>query len=371
MAKIILVSKHIHATTWQLAQSLRAQQHEVVVLTSRHEEPPENNSSIELMTYFKKWSVLEGLRIIPGLFGLQPQILHIVLDEDRMNAAQIVLSTFAKSHPACVLTTSLLDIRRGLRKSNPVRYLIEESDIITCPTIETLGQLRGLNVRSTNQGRGILAPALDLKYKNIVDTYADGSEAQLLMDLSEQKYIVVPFREERFNPDSDSFHRIRILAQKYKVALWGSYSHWPLRDRKRFAAWMEKHDCGNSWIVTGTLSPHLSRILLEKSTAFMIAGQKFTPVEMTEYYRRAIQAQATLILDSRQTSVHADLWKNAVNCWVLSTHNVQKDLVKLIARSHLGLPETLSEDTARSSHLVDSSINELNRLYNRALASLR
>ncbi|MGE5085050.1 MAG: hypothetical protein ACM3MG_02035 [Bacillota bacterium] len=371
MAKIILVSKHLHATTWQLAQSLRAQQHEVVVLTSRHEEPPENTSDIELMTYFKKWNVLEGLRIIPGLFGLQPQILHLVLDEDRMNAAQIVLSTFAKSHPACILTTSLLDIRRGLRKTNPVRYLIEESDIITCPTIETLGQLRGLNVRSPNQGRGILAPALDFKYKNILDTFVDESEAQLLADLPTQKYIAVPFREERFDPESDSFQRVRILAQKYKVALWGSYSHWSLRDRKRFAAWMEKHHCGSSWIVTGTLSPHLSHILLEKSAAFIIAGQKFTPLEMTEYFRRAIQAQATLILDSRQTSVHADLWKNAINCWVLNTHHIQRDLVKLLSRPQLQLPETLSEEAAQKSHLVDSSINELNRLYNRALASLR
>ncbi|MBO9668359.1 MAG: hypothetical protein J7501_16285, partial [Bdellovibrio sp.] len=204
MAKIILVSKTIHATTWQLAKALRAQQHEVVILTSHGEMPPENPLDIEFMAYFKKWGALEGLKIIPGLFGLQPQILHLVLEEDRMNAAQIVLSGFAKSHPSCVLTTSLLNIRRGLKKTNPVRYLVEESDIITCPTVESLGQLRGLNVRSAQQGRGILAPALDFKSSDLTQTYADDAEAQLIVDLSDQEYFVVPFREARFNPESDS-----------------------------------------------------------------------------------------------------------------------------------------------------------------------
>lgn len=371
MAKIILVSKNVTATSWQLAQALRSQQHEVVILTSRNEEPLGHLHGIEFMAYFKKWNFVEGLKIIPGLFGLQPQILHLVLDEDRMNAAQMVLSTFAKSHPSCVLTTSLLNIRYGLRRSNPVRYLVEESDIITCPTVETLGQLRGLNVRATSQGRGILAPALDFRNDTLAEIYADGSEARLIADLADNAYFVVPFREPRFNPNSKNLIRIRTLAQKHKVALWGSYSHWSLRDRKKFAAWMVQFGCEDRWVVTGSMPTHLSKILLEHATAFVLAGQKFTPIEMTEYYMRAIQSEAVMILDSRQTSVHSDLWKNTVNCWVLDHEHTHRDLVKLLARPHLRLPEVLSEQRAQGSHLIDSSLNELNRLYNRALSHLR
>ncbi|MBV2167779.1 MAG: hypothetical protein KUL82_03640 [Bdellovibrio sp.] len=369
MAKIILVSKHVNATSWQLAQALKAQQHEVVLLTS-HGEVPEDTSGIEFMGYFKRWSLLEGLRIIPGLFGLQPQILHILLEDDKMNPAQMVLSTFAKSHPTCVLTTSLLNIRYGLSRRNPVRYLIEESDIITCPTVETLGQLRGLNVRSTRQGRGILPPVLDLKTET-ADTMSDEDDERFLFSLNQEPYVVVPFREASFSPESDSFIRIRALAQKYKVVLWGSYSHWSLRERKKFAAWMDEFQCGNHWSVTGSLSPYLGRLLLEKSSAFVLAGQNLSPVEMTEYYMRAIQSHAVLVLDSKQTSVHSDLWKNTVNCWVLNHHHLQRDLIKLLAKPHLRLPESLSEQLAEDRHLIDSSLNELNRLYNRALNHLR
>jgi len=84
MAKIILVSKYVNATSWQLAQALKSQQHEVVLLTSYGEIPPQDTQGIEFMGYFKKWSLLEGLRIIPGLFGLHPQILHVLLDEDKL-----------------------------------------------------------------------------------------------------------------------------------------------------------------------------------------------------------------------------------------------------------------------------------------------
>ncbi len=371
MAKIILVSTKTQSTTWQLAQSLRSQQHEVTVLTSHGDVPPENTNGIEYMAYFKKWSVLEGLKIIPGLFGMQPHILHLILDDDRMNAAQVILSTFAKSHPNCVLTTSLLHIKRGLKKTNPVRYLVEESDIITFPTVESLAQLRGLNVRSTKQGRGILPPALDFKNQPRHLGVLDEDEASLLANLQGQEFFIMPFREGRFNPESDRFARLKMLARRHKVVLWGSYAHWSLRERKQFASWMDKNGCGDHWVVTGEISPYLSRILLEKSEAFVMAGQQFTPVEMTEYYMRAIQAQSTLILDSKQTSVHADLWKNTVNCWVLNAHSLHKDLLKLLERPNFSLPETLSEDWAQSSHIVDSSMNELNRLYNRALASAR
>lgn len=370
MAKIILVSKQINSTSWQLAKALKSQQHEVVLMTSYGEIPTDESNGIEIMAYFRRWSALEALRLLPGLLGLNPQIFHLLLEEDRMNGAQIILSTFARSHPTCVLTTSLLHIKHGLTRQNPVRYLIEESDIITCPSVENLGQLRGLNVRSTRQGRGILPPVLDLKLRP--QTAASDEEVLRLVDsLTQESYVVIPFRETKFKPSADSFLRLRTIAAKYKVVLWGSYSHWSLRDRKRFASWMDLHHCGGRWAVTGEIELEISRKLLQKCTAFVLAGLTLTPIEMTEYILRAIQSHAVLVLDSKQVGIHADLWKNGVNCWVLQFEQLQKDLIKLLAKPHLKLAETLSEQFSQERHLMDSSLNELNRLYNRALNQLR
>ena len=365
MAKIILISQHVTTTSWQLAQALRQQQHDVVFLTS-YGEIVENSDGVEFMAYFKKWSFIEGVKIIPGLFGLQPQIMHLLLEEDRLNPAQMLLATFAKSHPSCVLTTSLLHVRRGLHRRNPVRYLVEESDIVTCPTVETLGQLRGLNVRSTRQGRGILPPALDLNSYRSPKWIAE-DETRARESMQHDRYFVLPFREASFNPESETFVRLRTLAQKHHIILWGSYSHWSLRDRKKFAQWMESFECGDRWHVTGEISPSLSQALLENCEGFVLAGQRFTPAEMTEYYLSAIQARAGLILDSSQAGLHSALWKNATNCWILDHEQLQSQLVKFLGKSHFKLPETISEQIAQDRHLIDNSMNELNRLYSRAL----
>jgi|GEM_PF-1505902 hypothetical protein len=366
MAKIILVTEKANQTSWQLAEALRSQQHEVIFLTS-HGESVEDTHGIEFMGYFKKWNLLEGLRIIPGLFGLQPQILHLLLEEDKLNTAQMMLATFAKSHPACILTTSLLNIRRGLKRTNPVRYLVEESDIITCPTIETLGQLRGLNTRSPRQGRGILPPVLNLAGQ----TTESGENIEAVSNLIEQwkdkPFFLVPFNEPGFDPDSEYFDHLRALVQKNPVILWGSYSHWPLRERKKLAAWFESFGQGQSWGVTGSLSATDCRELMEKCEALVLAGQTYSPIDITEFYFRAIQTKCSLILDSRQASVHSALWRNAVNCWIVDARHLQRDLIKLLTRPHFKLPEVLSETIEHDRQVIDGSLNELNRLYSRAL----
>jgi hypothetical protein len=365
MAKIILVTEKANTTSWQLAVALRAQQHEVIFLTG-HGETVDDSRDIEFMAYFKKWNFIEGLKIIPGLFGLQPQILHLLLEEDKLKPAQMVLATFAKSHPACILTTSLLNIRRGLTRTNPVRYLVEESDVITCPTIETLGQLRGLNTRSPRQGRGILPPVLNLMSHHEL-TENNESVAKMIQQWKEEKFFLVPFNENKFDPESAYFNRLRALAQKHPVVLWGSYAHWSLRERKKFASWFDTFQAGRRWGVTGTLSPNDCRELMEKCEAFVLAGQSFSPIEITEFYFRAIQAKCPLILDSQQASVHSALWRNSINSWILDARHLQSELVKLLARPHLRLPEVLSEKIAQDRQLIDGSLNELNRLYSRAL----
>lgn len=367
MAKIILVTPQVNTTAWQLAQALRAQQHDVILLTS-YGESVADTQGIEFMAYFKSWSFLEGLRIIPGLFGLQAQILHLLLEEDKMNPAQAVLATFAKSHPHCVLTTSLLHIRKGLSRRNPVRYLVEESDIITCPTVATLGELRGLNIRPRRQGRGILPPVLRLQDQDpLAETEIPDAERQIAARVEGEKFVLLPFNESDFDPEADFFLRLRILAARQRVVLWGSYSQWPLRVRKQFARWMEKHGLADRWLVTGEISEALLRRLFAEAEALVLAGLPLTPVELTDYFLKAIHHNCTLILDSAQAGVHGTLWKNGQNCWILNGARLTSELNQLMGKNKLRVSESLPDQMAREQHWLDHPLNELNRLYNRAL----
>ena len=365
MAKIVLVSPQVNDTTWQLARALKAQQHDVVLLTS-YGESVDDTSGIEFMAYFKKWSVLEALRVIPGLFGMQAQILHLLLEEDSLNPAQAILAAFARSHPNCILTTSLLHIRRGLGRMNLTRYLIEESDIITCPTVENLAELRGLNIRSRKQGRGILPPVLNINQQQSLSAEEVVGERKITEVLAGDKYVVVPFHENTFKADEEFFTRFLSIAKKYKVVLWGSQSSWSLRARKQFAQWTENEEIEDRWVVTGTVSNPVLEDLLSHSEALILAGLPLTPVEITEYFLKAIQTHTTMILDSGQTSVHGGLWQNGVNCWILHSGFIDTEIERLLEKKSLRIADATKAITQEQQWL-DHPLNELNRLYSRAL----
>lgn len=367
MAKILLVAQSLTPTVVKLTTALRHQQHVVTLLTSRDEDA-DLPDGVEVLRPFKSWSAREALRLLPVIIGMNPQILHLVLEEDRLNTAQIILSLLSKTLPHTVLTTSLLNIRVGLRRHNPVRYLLQESDVVTCPSVETLGALRGLNVKSVRQGRGILPPVIDFDTEETIGERSSAA-GELVRRLSGEKFFVVPFSEPEFDPRRGAFRRLTLLASRHPVVLLGSFTGWSLRDRKRFHSWMETQGLGHQWVVSGDLGRSDLRRLLSRAEALVLAGQTLSPLETTEYFLHALQAGATMVLDRRQGMIHSDLWKNGENCWILSNDDLLKGLQTLISQDTLKRPQMLPDDSRLQRELLDAPMNELNRLYNKALSS--
>lgn len=364
MAKIVLIAETLSPTVAGLAGALRSQQHQVTVLTEKNTEvsPPEG---VELWACFEKWSLVEAVRVAPVLFGMNPQVLHFVLEKDRMNRAQMALAALSKALPHCVLTTSLLHLERGLKRSNPVRYLLQESDIITCPSVEVMGRLRGLNMRRVRQGRGILPPVLNFSEDRNSPSYLP---AELAAAVESKAYVVVPFFEREFQPSAMPFRRLALMAAHRHVVMLGSQSDWSLRERKRFQTWMTEQGLETRWTLTGPLEPGEQKRLLTKAEALVLAGLKLSPLEITEYDLRALQAKTTLILDDRQSTIHSELWRNEVNCWILPQPELLSRLQELLQKPDLRLEHDLPQSLTLNRDLVDAPLNELNRLYNKALA---
>ena len=377
MAKIILVTEKVNSTSWPLALSLKAQQHEVVFLTSFGEDAT-NADGIRFMAYFKKWSFLEAIRVLPMLFSYEPQVLHIILDQKPLTAAHAVLASYAKSHPLIVLTTSLLQFERRLRAGSPTRLLLQESDIVTCPSVDSLAKLRGMNVRSKRQGRGILPPALDLYESTLLEEphYEEVesesvAEESLSHHLKDEPYFVVPCFEKNFSTDSSYFRRLARIAETHFVVLWGSSQSWPLRSRKQFETWMESQGLANRWMFSGALPYSLEKELLKNAQCLVLAGIKLSPQEISQFYLKAIQSNTPLSLDSKQASVHAHLWRKNINCWILNHESLDKELSTFLTKENFRPPECLQEKLTENRHLTDTPLNELNRLYTRALSQLK
>lgn len=384
MAKIIIVSRHLNTSAFQLALALKAQQHSITIITSKDQESFDKKSfsvevsNIEILTPFKNWSWTEGLKFLPFLLGARPQILHFVLEKDSLSSAEILISAYAKVIGEQVLTTSILEIKKGLGRSNPVRYLIEQSDIVTCPSVDTMAMLRGLNIRSSRQSRGILPPVLNFskdvtnEFKNL-DTWdrevlVDQENLNLAKLLKSKNYVVMPFFESHFDARKAYFKRVAGLCKHYHVVLLGSQASWPLRERKRLALWMSQQNLKHDWIFTGNLTAIEQHSLLAKSKALILAGLPLNAIEMTEYYLRAIRAKATCVLDNNQSTIHAPLWKPGKNCWIVPYEHLTENLLELVATKNLSLDISEAPEVSFKRDMIDAPMNELSRLYNKALA---
>ncbi|HPI39634.1 MAG TPA: glycosyltransferase [Pseudobdellovibrionaceae bacterium] len=372
MAKIILLSELLDPTTLQLAQSIKNQQHQVTLITSTDAKIENQNQiqfqDIEILYFFSRWSFSEALKLLPLLFQLQPQVIHLILHKSQINWAQSFMGLWAKVLPRCVLSVTFLEIKNSFSRRNLTRYLVEQSDIITCPNLEGLGELRGLDVKSRNQGRSILPPVIDLTKKQVqVTPFEVTDHCHKYLWQQHKEYILIPFYEKYFDANSSFFKRALVLSTFKPLVFWGSYEHWTLRERKKMADWFRKNGLENRWAVTGELSSLENQSLLKRAHSLVLAGLNLYPQEFMGYINQAVENAVQLIIDSQQSNLHAQLWRDTINCWIWDRKNMNRDLQAWIHMPQHQLKSNLKEFLSMEGHLLDSPFNELNRLYTKAI----
>ncbi len=359
MAKILLVCEKVTSTAWELAQALKSQQHQVIFLTG-HGESVEQTDGIEFMAYFKSWSALEAARLMPNLVSMNPQIVHFVLESDRVSPAHLFIWGFAKARSSVVFTLTLLHIERALLPRSWLRYLVQHSDIVTFPSIGSLALLRGINIKSERQGRAVLPPVLSFQEGPIISSDEDLEFEELL---SGEPYLVRPFLQGPFDPEAPFFKELLGALRFYKVVLFGSQDHWSLRQRKQFQSWLQDEGFGSRWLLTGHRSIEDAGHLIKNAEALWLSDLDLPPIELTEYFLKAIESTSTLILDSHQELLHAPLWRSGHNCWIK-----EELAASFFANKPLKLPYEQDRHSVERKDLVDAPLNELNRLYNKALS---
>lgn len=380
MAKILIIAKKITPTTVLLAKSLIEQQHIVILLTSqksleKSELKDINLPHLQLMEYFKTWSLLEGLKILPVLMTLQAQIVHFIVDEEQITLTERMLATFFKDLRSTVLATTVLKLELNLKTQKNLRKLLEESDIITGPSIDVLAQLRGMNTRNQKQIRGILSPL------NIIDplVFSANTESELpLVQLLQKVKIrpqdpqlfLLPFQQKKFQPDAKIFKIIQTLAANHFVLLWGSMNHWRPRERKEFSQWMKAAGLEKNWALSGELTFAEIKSLYQNSDYLFTAFQDFSADELTHFYLESLAFNVPLILDDKQSLIHSELWENKLNCWILDSKNKKKSLSSWLEKKYPPLKMSSEHNEKRKKELIDAPINEINRLYQKALSQV-
>lgn len=97
MASIAILSQTLDADLLEWAENLVKQKNDVRILTSQKPDF-EINSSLPIQFYFKKWSWLESVRLIPSLLNSFPDVFLLVLDSQMQStSAELALASICRS----------------------------------------------------------------------------------------------------------------------------------------------------------------------------------------------------------------------------------------------------------------------------------
>ncbi len=363
MAKILFVSEKINETSWSMATALKSQNNEVLFLTSREQDVPAGNNNIQILSYFKKWNSWEVIRLFPMLLSFRMDVVHFVLETDELNAAQSFLTSACVALPQTLISTSLLNISQGLSRRNPVRYLIERSDLVTAPTMDMLAELRGLDIKKRKQIRGVIPPiipgAKDPAFHEIAEKVS-----QLLLATTQKPFVLVPLLDPKHQYNEYALAPLIALSKKFFLIFEGTLKDWTVPERKLWEQTMTQK-LGNNWCISGELTMEDEQNLLEKAQALFLAGQEFSPCQVTQWVALASKAQAPVIVDDRQTRLYPGLWEHQKNSWVFPRVDLANELERWIQAGPPALSSSLQESLREKQDMLDAPLNELHRLYNR------
>lgn len=374
MAQVVVICKNINHTLWPLVASLRAQQHQVTVITDRNTSVPpleDHLQGVNVLTYFKKWSFWESVKIAPTLMSLSPQILHIISDQGQLSPAEIALSTLSYSLPHCVLSTSILNWDLKTRQNRWLQFLLERSDVVTGPSVDALAQLRGLNIKNRKQSRGLLPPLIPFSTEK---NYFDNSQSPLDPWIQQKTTVALPW-VFHFSEVQKNLPQLQKISEKYQILFLGSLNNWPLRQRKRCQLWLQEWNI--SFCFSESHRPQEVQDILKKCEALWLAGLPLNSIEYSEYLWMGINSESALVIDQRQAQIHSGVWKNSVNVHILPSENGilsntespswRKSIEALLSRKSLNTAEKISPSISRE--LIDHSTNDLNRLYAKAMST--
>lgn len=365
MAKILFVSEKIHTHSWGLAQSLFETQNEILFLTSKGQQPPENlRQGFQVLNFFSQWSSIEALRFLPLFWQSQIDAIYFFLDSDHLNSAQSLLFRMSQLFPNIVLSTTTMNLSSGLEKKSNFRRLVQRSDLVTTPTATMLSKLRGLNA-SKNQIRGLIPPLVQIQHW----TEKNKSEKVLkIVEITqEKKIILIPIQLKNF--DVEDLNPLSEVQNAFFI-FYGSFENLPTARRKKIHAEISEK-LGSYWTLSGELNVTELQELVQISSFLFLSGLDLNPVELAHFFQLALASPTVVILDEGQLELYPPVWTPGENALILPQNRFQiraDEVASQIKAFHSPSRPLQDKNRALIQKLTDSPSNEIRRLFNKALS---
>jgi hypothetical protein len=345
VAKIALLCRTFSESTQNLASALHHQKQDVVVITRKFTDT-EESFPFPVLHYFEKWTMTEAIRFLPTFLKYDFDLVHFVFDEPKIKItlAHLFLSAIQEAIPS---RASIASFFCPINKSNQFKLVIFLNQV-QAVTVSTRQQLLLLN----RLGRWIkkIDSTVIPPIKNYSLSISDASTEPLVeikkLIANANPYLILP---EDPNESIKSF--LKSSLKNYSFIVLGSR---PFKSQKGF------YYMGNN------LSAAEETELFLRAQSCWLAGFDLSLSELVKYRQLSVVSISPLIVDSSQQSLLHGLVADRKTGWVISTD--LSDLEQAVANIPSMKSEIKNLPKSQSLDLFDSSINELNRLYQKSLS---
>lgn len=333
--KILIVTEELNSVVWTFAKSLQQQKQDVMILTARGQEfetPP----NITVLTPFKKWSLIEGARLIPRFIQWNPDIFHFFYANEKHypRAAQWVMASFIAGLPNKTLVASFFS--DGNVRTFRDRAFLKLFDVNTFGTRTQLMRLKRKGILPNDAIAEVLPP---IEAPELAQHTRVRPEVEKLVSTL-GKFVLIPERiPKNLTPEFFKERGLEVLV---------------LSHRFRPRSWFYS---------TGQLNAAETEYVFRNAKALVTAECDLSVLELRRYKELCERTQLPIAATAYQNELLPGLCWNGQSGFVLDQGLA--DLAKVLEE----YPDfTLSRAYSGFSglELVDNTMNELLRLYQRA-----
>lgn len=334
MAKIALISEFADSATWSLAEGLHYQKQDVLLITSRNQNI-DRVPTFEIMTPFHRWSTLEAFKLFPRLIQWNPDVIHFVFSQgtSKVHLAHWLLAPALSAIPGKALAISSFS-ELNLKGRSEVHFL----KFFNLMTFGTRTHLMRIKRSMPKPPLSEVIPPFEIS--NIANQDRVRPEIETLVEKL-GRYIVMPHRPA-------TLEALTLLKHAGFETLVFSESF-------KFNA---------PYYSTGALSPIEKSYVMKSAQAIWLAGMDLSVNELRTFQDMSQSLEKPLLVSPEQNEILPGLCWHLKSGWILDQGLAS---LEQVLRSNPNLEMSGRFQGVSHSEILDSTLNELLRLYSRIL----
>lgn len=386
MARVVFFSERlqtpgdqISAFAFDIIRGVAASAHQVHALSTYDrahphldlQHPSEQPLDFEILRPFEKWSWFEVPRLIPILMRLRPQIMHFIQPHAEALAgwtnAMSVLPALQPVLGNPRIVSSFFDLNEATLDRQ--RFVLLHSDTITVASpMQKIMLEKWLKVYGSDTPVVVVPPPL--AEENYVVDVNEALRASIRDFVAKpaRRNIVLPgdLRDQCQRKVLFSLLRESLTAvSDLQIVFAGSWQGIGQRERHELLAEFAAPEIAARVLFTGKLPDSAERELLNFATVVFAACLAPAGLSLMRVARRALEAEAVLLLSAEQAANDTLPWLHGTNAFIADPTEAGMGLAlaqALEAVENRGFAKQHLRQFALSE-VIDQPVNIINRIY--------